>query len=68
MVNQITKWYDPGSVVVSDDMIDHDFDNDPVFKAKFERAKEFIRKHPLPFTNNKRVKKSNKKSKKKSKH
>ena len=38
-----------GDILNANDlMIDHDFDNDPVFKAKKEKAIEFFRKHPIP--------------------
>jgi hypothetical protein len=29
-------------------MLDHDFDNDPVFKAKYEEAMEDLRKNQWP--------------------
>lgn len=48
MGNRYRKLFDTSNIVVSDDMIDYDFSNDPEVKAKTQRAKEFLEKHPFP--------------------
>jgi hypothetical protein len=43
------KFLPNGDILDADElMIKHDFDNDPVFKAKLEEAKADFRKYPPP--------------------